>query len=165
MRITQREEKIIKEKEGTSQPIQVYAFHEILFVVSAIIFNVSVSGVYLASKFDNEVLLQTFGALVVVLCIPFTVSLIGYGKRNAEKKILLSLVIILLYLALEIVFDYVLRIPFRDIFVLHAIYIIVFYAAAFSMIGVSFGINKKMGFSVLLTFLMVIGCLMYMYLG
>jgi len=138
---------------------------DILFITSAIIFNIGVSGVYLSSKFDNWVLLGIFGAIVVLLSVTFTVSLVGYLKEKAEKNIIISLIIILLYLILEILLDYIIKIPFRDILSLHIIYIIVFYSAAFSMIGVSFNINKKMGFIVLTTFLVLIGCLIYMYLG
>jgi hypothetical protein len=154
-----------KEKVVDFKQTDLHKLNDILFIVSAIIFNISISGVYLASKFDNGVLLQIFGAIVVLLSIPFTISLIGYIKEKSEKKIIISLVIILLYLVLEIVFDYVLKIPFRDILALHIFYIIVFYAAAFSMIGVSFDINRKIGFIVLTTFWLLIGCLIYMYLG
>ena len=154
-----------KENIVNSKLTYLHNFNDILFLVSAVIFNISVSGVYLTSKFNNDFLLQTFGAIVVLLLIPFTISLIGYLKKKAEKKIIISLVIILLYLVLEIVFDYILKIPFRDILALHIPYIMVFYAAAFSIIGVSFNINKKMGFIVLTTFLILIGCLIYMYIG
>ena len=139
--------------------------NNILFVVSAIIFNIGVSSVYIASKFNNGALLQTFGAIVVLLLIPFTVSLIFHIKEKSEKKIIISLVIILLYLVLEIVLDYILKITFRDILALHIPYIIVFYAAAFGMIGVSFNIDRKKGFIVLTTFWILIGCLIYTYLG
>ena len=44
---------------------------------------------------------------------------------------------------------------------IHVPYIIVFYAALFSMIGVSFEKNKKMGSVVIVTFLILIGCLIY----
>ncbi len=64
---------------------------------------------------------------------------------------------------LEVLSDYILKIPFREILAIHIPYIIVFYAAAFSMIGVSF--NIKMGFIVLTTFCILIGCRIYMYLG
>ena len=154
-----------KEKVVNPALTDFHKLNNIVFIASAIIFNISVSGVYLASKIDNGVLLQTFGEVVVLLSIPFTISLIGYLKKKAEKKIIISLVIILLYLVLEIVLDYILKIPFRDILALHICYIVVFYAAAFSMIGVSFHISRKMGFIVLITFLILIGCLIYMYLG
>jgi hypothetical protein len=154
-----------KENVVNFKPTYFHNFNNILFVVSAIIFNIGVSGVYLSSKFNNGALLQIFGVIVVLLLIPFTVSFIVYIKEKSVKKIIISLIFILLYLVLEIVLDYILKIPFRDILALHVTYIIVFYAAAFSMIGVSFDINKKMGFIVLTTFLILIGCLIYMYIG
>jgi hypothetical protein len=154
-----------KEKEVNSKPIHLHKLDDILFIGSSIIFNLAVSIVYIASKFDNQVLLQAFGVIVVLLSIPFTISLIGYIKDKAKKKIIISLIIILLYLFLEVLLDYILKIPFREILAIHIPYIIVFYAAAFSMIGVSFNINRKMGFIVLITFCILIGCLIYLYLG
>ena len=68
---------------------------------------------------------------------------------------------ILCYLFLELSLEYILKIPFRDILAIHIPYILVFYAALFSMIGVSFDKNRKMGFVVTITFLILIGCLMY----
>jgi hypothetical protein len=38
----------------------------------------------LLQKFDNGVLLQTFGAIVVLMSIPFTISLIGYLKEKSR---------------------------------------------------------------------------------
>lgn len=57
--------------------------------------------------------------------------------------------------------DYVLKIPFREILVIHIPYIVIFFAAVFSMMGVSREKSKKMGFVVIATFLMLMGCLMY----
>ena len=155
----------MKKKEVNSKPIHLHKLNDILFIGSSVIFNMAVSGVYLASKYDNLVLLQYFGAIVVLLSIPFTISLIGYIKAKAKKKIIISLIIILSYLFLEVLLDYILKIPFREILAIHIPYIFVFYAAAFSMIGVSFNINRKMGFIVLTTFWILIGCLIYTYLG
>ena len=157
--------KITKEKVVNPELTNFHKLNDILFIASVIIFNIVVSGVYLSSKFDNGILLGTFGTIVVLLTIPFTVSLVGYLKDKTEIERIISLVIILLYLILEIVLDYIVKIPFRDILALHIPYIIIFYAAAFSMIGVSFNINRKMGFVVLTTFWILIGCLIYMYLG
>jgi len=154
-----------KEKIVNSKQKDLHKLNNIIFIASAVIFNIGVSGVYLASKFDNDFFLQTFGLIVVLLSIPFTISLIIYIKKKAEKKITISLAIILFYLFLEIVLDYILKIPFRDILALHIPYIIIFYAAAFSIIGVSFNINRKIGFIVLVTFWILIGCLIYTYLG
>ena len=138
----------------------------VLFVVSSIIFNIAVSGVYISSKIDaakiaSSVLLKIFGAIVVLLIIPFTISLINYIKDKAGKRIIISHIFILFYLFLEILLDYIVKIPFREILAIHIPYIIVFYAAAFSMIGVSRTISRKMGLLVIATFLILVGCLIY----
>ena len=154
-----------KEKEAHHKPINLNKLKDILFIGSSIIFNIAVSIVYIASKFDNPILIQSSGIVVVLLSIPFTISLIGYIKDKAKKKIIISLIIILFYLFIEVLLDYILKIPFREILTIHVPYIIVFYAAAFSMIGVTFNINRKMGFIVLATFFILLACLAYMYLG
>ena len=152
-----------KEKEAIHKPVNLYKLKDVLFVISSIIFNLSVSIVYIASKIDNPILLQTSGIVVVLLLIPFTISLIGYIKDKAKKKIIISLIIILFYLFLEVLLDYILKIPFREILAIHIPYIFVFYAAAFSMIGVTFNINRKMGFIALGSFFILLVCLAYMY--
>ncbi len=120
---------------------------------------------YVATKSGNMALVQFIDIIVFILIIPFTITLIGYIKEKEEKKIVISLVIILFYFFLEILFDYILILPFRDILALHIPYIIVFYAAVFSMIGVTFDKNKKMGFVVLVTLFILLGCLIYRYTG
>jgi len=134
---------------------------DIIFVCSSIIFNISVSVLYIAAKLGNEVLVQVSGAIVLSLIIPFTITLLGHMKAKAEKKTIISHVFILFYLFLELLLDYILKIPFREILAIHVPYIIVFYAAMFSMIGVSFDKNRKMGFVVTITFFIVVGCLIY----
>jgi len=134
---------------------------DIIFICSSIIFNISVSVLYIATKLGNMTLIQVCGAIVLSLIIPFTITLLGYIKEKAKKKVIISHVFILFYLFLELLLDYILRIPFREILAIHVPYIIVFYTALFSMIGVSFDKNRKMGFIVTITFLILIGCLIY----
>ncbi len=138
---------------------------DIVFVCSAIVFNISVSVLYIATKLDNVLLLRVCSAVVLSLIFPFTFTLLGYAKEKAEKKIMIPHLVILFYLFLELLLDYILVIPFREILAIHVPYIIIFYAADFSMIGVSFNKSRKMGFVVTLTFWILIGCLVYMYLG
>lgn len=134
---------------------------DILFICSSIVFNISVSVLYIAMKLGNMILVQVSGAIVISLIIPFATSLFGYLKDQAETRTIIAHVIILFYLFLELVLDYILNIPFREILAIHVPYIIVFYAAMFSMIRVSFDKNRKMGFVVIITFLILIGCLIY----
>ncbi len=138
---------------------------DFIFICSAIIFNISVSLVYLSTKFDNMLLLQVSGSIVIVLIVPFSITLYGYLKKDAKRRIITPHIAILFYLILELLLDYIFMIPFRDILVIHIPYIIVFYAAEFSMVSISFERNRKMGFVVILTFLILIGCLIYLYIG
>jgi hypothetical protein len=128
-------------------------------IYSSIIFNILVSVLYIATKLGNMILMQACGAIVLSLIIPFTITMLGYMKEKAKKRTIMSHVVILFYLFLESLLDYILKISFREILVIHVPYIIVFYAAIFSMTGVSFDKNRKMGFVVTITFLTLIGCL------
>jgi len=134
---------------------------DIIFICSSVIFNISVGALYIATKLGNMILVQVCGAIVISLIVPFTVTLLGYVREKEKKRTIISHVIILFYLFLELLLDYILKIPFREILAIHVPYIIFFYAALFSMIGVSFDKNRKMGFVVTITFLILIGCLIY----
>ncbi len=134
---------------------------DIIFICSSLIFNISVSALYIAQKLGDMLLLQVCGVIVISLIVPFTVTLLGYMRENEKKSTIISHVFILFYLSLELFLDYILKIPFREMLAIHVPYIIVFYAALFSMITVSFEKNKKMGFLVIVTFLILIGCLIH----
>jgi hypothetical protein len=134
---------------------------DVIFICSSVIFNISVSALYIATKLGDMRLVGVSGGIVISLIVPFAITLLGYVRKKAEKKTILSHVFILFYLFLELFLDYILRIPFREILAIHVPYIIVFYAALFSMIAVSFEKNKKMGSLVIATFLILIGCLIY----
>jgi len=137
----------------------------IIFIISALMFNILVSVVYFATKFDLMALLQISGFIIISLIVPFTITLREYLIEKAEKKVIISNSVILLYLLVELLLDYVLKIPFREILALHVSYIIVFYAAEFSIMSVSFNIDRKARFMVAVTFCILIGCLAYLYLG
>ncbi len=136
-------------------------FIDAIFVYSSVIFNISVSALYIATKLGDMVLVQVFGGVVISLMVPFAITLLGYLREKATKRTIISNGIILFYLFLELLLDYILRIPFREMLEIHVAYIIVFYAALFSMIGVTFEKNKKMGYVVVVTFLILMACLAY----
>ncbi len=151
------------ESEKTKQ-IELSRILNIIFIGASVLFFICVSGIFLTTKFSIAELRMVLGIIVVSLIVPFTVILIGYVKEKPEKAVIIPLGLILLYLFLELIWDYILRIPFREILALHIIYIIVLYIASFNMIGVSFRINRKMGWLVTITFWISLGCLIYLYL-
>jgi predicted MFS family arabinose efflux permease len=56
-----------------------------VFVFSSIIFNISVSVIYIATKFDNMLLVQMSCAVALSLIIPYIFTLL-----NASKPICVS---------------------------------------------------------------------------
>ena len=134
---------------------------DFIFICASIILNISVSSVYVATKLGDIPLTKVFGGIAVSMIVPFTVTLLGYLRAKEKKRTIISNGIVLIYLLLEISLDYVLQIPFREILAIHIPYIVVFYAALFSMMAVSFEKNKRMGYVVIATFWVLIGCLIY----
>jgi hypothetical protein len=134
---------------------------DLVFICSSVILNVSVSSVYVVTKLGDSALTQVFGGIAVSMIIPFTLTLIGYLMAKESKKTIISNGIVLFYLILELLLDYVLQIPFREILAIHVPYIVIFYAALFSMMAVSFEKNKRMGYVVIASFWILIGCLIY----
>ena len=139
--------------------------HEKVFIASSIIFNLLVSTVYISTKFDNMELVKNLGYPFTSLIIPFGYTLYRFIKNKDERSVIISNAVIIVYLFIELLFDIILVIPFREILWLHVLYVLVFYAAEFSIIGVSFNRDRKMGFVVLFTFMILLGCLIYLYLG
>lgn len=134
---------------------------DLIFIYSSVILNVSVSLVYVVTKLGDMALTQIFGGIAVSMIVPFAVTLIGYLRAKESKKTIISNAIVLFYLILELLLDYILQIPFREILAIHVPYVVVFYAALFSIMAVSFEKNKKMGYVVIATFWLLIGCLIY----
>lgn len=134
---------------------------DLVFICSSVILNISVSLLYIVTKLGDMVLTQVFGGIAVSMIVPFTLTLIGYVRARERKRTIISNGIVLFYLLLELLLDYILRVPFREIWAIHVPYIVVFYAALFSMMSVSFEKNKRMGYVVIATFWILIGCLAY----
>ena len=134
---------------------------DLVFFCASIILNVSVSLVYVVTKLGDLALTQVFGGVAVSMIVPFVVTLIEFLKAKESKKIIVSNAIVLFYLVLELLLDYILQIPFREILAIHVPYIVVFYAALFSMMAVSYEKNKKMGYVVIATFCILMVCLIY----
>ena len=61
-----------------------------IFICSSVIFNISVSALYVATKLGNMRLVQVCGSVVISLMAPFTITLLGYVMEKAEKRIIIS---------------------------------------------------------------------------
>ena len=135
---------------------------DIIFICSSVVFNISVSALYIAFKFGDSMLVEVFGGIALSLIVPFTITLLGYLREKAKKRTMIFNGIILIYLLLELLLDYVLRIHIKEILAINIPFVMVFFAALFSMIYVSYERNKKLGNVVVITNWILLGCLTYL---
>ena len=138
---------------------------DIIFICSSVVFNILVSALYIAFKFGDLMLVEVLGGIAISLIVPFTITLLGYLREKAKKRTIIFNGIILIYLLLELLLDYVLRIHIKEILAINLPFVIVFFAALFSMIYVSYERNKKMGNVVIITNWILLGCFTYYLLA
>jgi hypothetical protein len=138
---------------------------DIIFICSSVVFNILVSALYIAFKFGDLMLVEVLGGIALSLIVPFTVTLLGYLREKAKKRTIIFNGIILIYLLLELLLDYLLRIHIKEILAINLPFVIVFFAALFSMIYVSYERNKKIGNVVIITNWILLGCFTYYLLA
>ncbi len=136
---------------------------DLIFVSCAVLFNWLIVGVLITTKRDCPRWRTRFGAAFVILGIPFTAIFVHYLLDGRDAKIMLMLAGILLYIAVEFMLDYVLKTDFRSKPLMHIPYIILEYVALFSLIGISFSIDRMCGWIVAISFWAVLGSLIYVY--
>jgi hypothetical protein len=135
---------------------------DIIFIVLSILYYISISVLYISVTLDMQLLVNFIGVIIVLMALPFIFALMEYRQDNSEKKIVVSHGLILLYFFLEILLDYFLMTPIREILWCHISYMVFFFIASFSLIDGYSRISKWKGFFVSATFLVLIGRLMYM---
>ena len=134
---------------------------DLLFVVTAVVFNLQVVGVYIASKNGRLDISKKFGAMILILAIPLAIVFSGYWINGREMWIMLGLGVIFLYLFLELLLDFILKIQFRKKPLMHIPYIILFYVVQVALITIAFSIDRSWGWFVSVTFWALLVALIY----
>lgn len=136
-------------------------FFDLIFVLSAAVFNLSIIGVYISSKNQRFDLTRAFGSLTIVLAFPLAAVYIHYWVSRKETWMLLAMGAIFAYLFVELLLDFILKIDFRSMLMPHILYIVLFYIALFSFIGISFTIHETWGYIVSVLFWVLLASLIY----
>ncbi len=132
---------------------------DLLFVISALLFNLFIIGVYIAQKLGKTGLVRNFGIALLCLTIPFLVVFISYlitGKPAWEYLVFLA---IFVYMFLEWLWDYRMKINFRAQPKLHIPYIILFYIVLFGNIRIAFTISPTWGWIISVSFWLLLAAL------
>lgn len=132
---------------------------ELVFVVSALLFNLFIIGVYLAQKLNKPGLVHKFGVALLCLTFPFLVACISFliaGKPTWQYLVFLA---IFVYMFLEWLWDYRMKIDFRSQPKLHIPYIILFYIVLFGNIRIAFTISPTWGWIISVSFWLLLAAL------
>jgi hypothetical protein len=138
---------------------------DLILVVAAVLFHLSIVGVYIAQKKGRGKLVQTFGMITLLLGLPLAVVFGHYIISGEPQWKLISFGFIFLYLLTELLLDFVFKIEFRKMPIPHTLYIILFYIAIIGFIRMSFAVSTNWGYAVSVAFWILLGALIYNLAG
>jgi hypothetical protein len=138
---------------------------DLVFVLCAVTFNLLIIGVFITTKQARPELRKVLGETFVALGIPLTLVFINYLLAGRALQTVIPLAFILVYIAIEFLLDYILKIDFRQKPITHVPYIVLEYIALFSLISITFSIDRTWGWIVSVSFWAVIASLIYLYWG
>ena len=136
---------------------------DLIFSISAVLFNLLIAGIFIAQKHNKERLVRTFGISWLCLVFPLAVVFVTFLRGERNEGVAISFIIIFLYMFVELLLDYILKIDFRSQPRTHVPYIILEYLALFSMIWLAFLIDPVVGYIVSICFWFLMGSLVYLY--
>lgn len=137
---------------------------DLLFVLTAVTFNLLIAAIFITQKHQFVTLVRVFGTIWLLLSIPLVIVFLQYWKDGRAPWIRIYLGVTFLYMFVEFILDYVLKIEFRKIPAIHVPYIILEYLALFGLIGIAFSIDRKWGALVSMSFGVLMISLAYLYL-
>jgi hypothetical protein len=135
---------------------------DIIVVICANIFNMMIVGVMLSRIPGWKRFERIIGLVNIALIAPLSVAL-GYNAINQRTWwMILMPGLVILYLFMEFILDYVLKSDFRHSRGLGP-YLLIYYLAQWGLIGYAFIVGEIQGFVTLFTYFLSLGATAYSY--
>lgn len=132
-------------------------------VIIANLINLILSLIFLNRAHGRPEWEHALGYGTIVMMIPLTIiAILNLAHKRAWAFWALPLVMVA-YLALEFLLDYVLKLNFRQTALLGP-YLLAFYLGQFALIGYSFLVGKSQGLTTLITYFICLGATAYSYM-
>jgi hypothetical protein len=135
----------------------------LVFVLTAIAFNLLIVCIFVAQKHGWAKQVKILGMLWLLLTIPFAVVFVRYFTEGKRLGIMASFGLVFLYILVEFLLDYVLKIDFRRTWITHAPYIVLEYVALYCLIHIAFEVDRTWGYLVSISFWILLAGLVYVY--
>lgn len=136
---------------------------DLIFTICAVLFNLLIAGIFVAQKHEKERLVRIFGISWLCLVFPLAAVFVTYLRGERNEGATISFIFILLYMFVELLLDYILKVDFRSQARTHVPYIMLEYLALFSLIWLAFLIDPVVGYIVSICFWLLMGSLIYLY--
>jgi len=121
-----------------------------VFVIANLV-NLLLVGLLLSRAQGLERVESILGLVVMALALPLGAAVILNISGQREWWTIALPLLLILFFAIELLFDYILKLNFRNTALLWP-YIVVYYLALMGMIGYSFSIGRPYGFVTLGTY-------------
>jgi CubicO group peptidase (beta-lactamase class C family) len=136
---------------------------DLVFLFSALTFNLLLAILVVAQKNGWTRAVRGFGILWLLLAIPLVFVFTRYLDEGMGLAILVPLALVLLYMLVEFLLDFVFKVEFRRNWKTHIPYIVLEYVALFSLIRLAFNIHRTYGYAVSITFWILLAALLYLF--
>lgn len=135
---------------------------DLAIVVIANVVNVFMIGIFLSRPLGLKTLERALGLIQIALIVPIAIVVIANLRAGREWWTVALPVLLIAFLLLELMLDYVLKIDFRRTRLLGP-YLGLYYLSLMGMIGYSFGVGKPYGAVTLATYLLQLLASWYSY--
>jgi len=135
---------------------------DLVVVICANLFNLFIFFIMLSRPFGLERLERVVGILNLLLVIPLTIAVILNFNAGRDWWTYVLPLVMIAFLIVELLLDYVLQIPFRETRLLWP-YLALYYLSAWMMIGYTFLVSKPYGFITLVTYFISLAATAYSY--
>jgi len=139
-----------------------YRTVDLIVFLCANLFNLFITGIMLSRPFGLVKLEIILGIINILLIIPLSLAVVLNILGAREWWTYVLPLILIMFLIVEMLLDYVLQIPFRETRLLWP-YLALFYLSAWMMIGYSFLVSKSYGFITLVTYFICLAATAYSY--
>jgi hypothetical protein len=136
---------------------------DLVFLFCALSFNLLLAILFVAQKNGLTRAVRGIGIVWLLLAIPFTIVFARYLAEGRGLAVLVPLSLVLLYMLVELLLDFVFKVEFRRKWTTHVPYIVLEYIALFSLIRIAFGIDRTWGYLVSITFWILLASLIYLF--
>jgi hypothetical protein len=132
-----------------------------VFIITNLV-NLLLVGIFLSRPSGLVKVEYILGLVMVSLILPVGLAILLNAMARREWWTIVLPLLLILYLVIELLFDYILKLGFRNTALLGP-YLLVFYVALMAMVGYSFLVKKSYGFVTLGTYFLGLLATWYSY--